>query len=98
MKILETILVKNCRTCDDLLDTYEILLDSSVSKQFIFSLQKKMNLKYFPSLLKPFFHGTYKSSFRLKGIEGNSVLTLECTSADKEKAFQILEKWLNEFE
>jgi len=98
MKILETILVKNCRTCDDLLDTYEIYLDSSVSKQFIFSLQKKMLLKYFPSLLKPFFHGSYESCFYLKGIEGNSVLTLECRIENKENSFHILEKWLNEFE
>ncbi|HCL57430.1 MAG TPA: hypothetical protein DHW82_10540 [Spirochaetia bacterium] len=96
MKILETLLVKNCQTCDDPLDTYEILLDSPVPQQFIFFLQKKMILKYFPSLLKPFFHGTYESCFALKGIEGNCVITLECQIENKEKSFQILEKWLNE--
>lgn len=74
MKVIDIKLIEDC-----LDGSYikEILLDSKVTKEFIFYLKDIGKLNYYESFAWPFFKIVDMNKFIIKGVEGNTT-TSKC--------------------
>jgi len=92
---VEIIDYKKVEDCLDGTLIRELLLNSNITKDFIFYLGQMGTLQYFPDFIHPFFKIDGKD-FKIKGIEDNKTLRVTLTDEAKMDTLKVfIQKYQN---
>ena len=90
--------IKHVEDCFDGSSIKELLFDSEITKELVFSIGREGDMQYFEDFARPFFKIRIQSKYDLKGIVGNRTIRVHLMTPTATALSEFLDEYRIEYD